>query len=118
MREKSDFREKKSVNKSGYSISELPKKDQSIIRAWCIYDWANSAFATSAAAAIFPVYFVIAFQESFGDEMNILGITFSGSSLWAFGVALSALVVAITSPILGAIADTYPLKKPFLKYYM
>ena len=112
------FGKKKSVNKSGYSISELPKKDQSIIRAWCIYDWANSAFATSAAAAIFPVYFVIAFQESFGDEMNILGITFSGSSLWAFGVALSALVVAITSPILGAIADTYPLKKTFLKYYM
>ena len=31
------------------SISDLPKKDQSIIRAWCIYDWANSAFATSAA---------------------------------------------------------------------
>ena len=100
------------------SISDLPKKDQSIIRAWCIYDWANSAFATSAAAAIFPVYFVLSFQESFGDEMIILGVTFSGSSLWALGVALSALVVAITSPILGAIADTYPLKKTFLKYYM
>jgi UMF1 family MFS transporter len=100
------------------SIGNLDKKTRSAIRGWCIYDWANSAFFTSAGTAIFPIYFVIAFQAAFGSQTKIFGITFTGSSLWALGVSLSALFVALSSPILGAIADTKPLKKTFLKYYM
>jgi UMF1 family MFS transporter len=83
-----------------------------------MYDWANSAFFTSAGTAIFPIYFVVAFQATFGSRTDIFGITFTGSSLWALGVSMSALFVALSSPILGAIADTKPLKKTFLKYYM
>ena len=100
------------------SIGNLDKKTRSAIRGWCIYDWANSAFFTSAGTAIFPIYFVVAFQAAFGSQTKIFGITFTGSSLWALGVSLSALFVALSSPILGAIADTKPLKKTFLKYYM
>ena len=100
------------------SISNLDPQTRRAIRGWCMYDWANSAFFTSAGTAIFPIYFVIAFQATFGSRTEILGITFTGSSLWALGVSLSALFVALSSPILGAIADTKPLKKTFLKYYM
>jgi len=100
------------------SISNLDPQTRRAIRGWCMYDWANSAFFTSAGTAIFPIYFVIAFQAAFGSRTEILGITFTGSSLWALGVSLSALFVALTSPILGAIADTKPIKKTFLKYYM
>ena len=42
-----------------------------------MYDWANSAFATSGVAAIFPVYFVFLFKEALGDSATILGITFT-----------------------------------------
>jgi len=100
------------------SISNLDPQTRRAIRGWCMYDWANSAFFTSAGTAIFPIYFVIAFQASFGSRSEILGMTFTGSSLWALGVALSALAVALSSPLLGAIADTKPIKKTFLKYYM
>ena len=106
------------MNNKKDSIGNLDKKTRSAIRGWCIYDWANSAFFTSAGTAIFPIYFVVAFQASFGSQTKIFGITFTGSSLWALGVSLSALFVALSSPILGAIADTKPLKKTFLKYYM
>ena len=106
------------MNNKNDSVGNLDKKTRSAIRGWCIYDWANSAFFTSAGTAIFPIYFVVAFQAAFGSQTKIFGISFTGSSLWALGVSLSALFVALSSPILGAIADTKPLKKTFLKYYM
>ena len=70
-----------------------------------MYDWANSAFATSAAVAIVPVYFVSLFKAALGDGVQIAGFNIVGSSLWAFAVAFSALAVAIVGPILGRIAD-------------
>jgi UMF1 family MFS transporter len=100
------------------SVESLSDEKKRAITGWCMYDWANSAFFTSAGTAIFPIYFVVAFQATFGSRAEIFGITFSGSSLWALGVSMSALFVALSSPILGAIADTKPLKKTFLKYYM
>ena len=66
--------------------TELRKK---AIRGWCMYDWANSAFATSVGTAIMPVYFVALFQDAFGSETSILGFTMTGSSTWSLGVALS-----------------------------
>ncbi|HAE32480.1 MAG TPA: MFS transporter, partial [Dehalococcoidia bacterium] len=51
--------------------------------------WANSAFATSGTAAIFPVYFVFLFKNALGDEAIFLGLTFTGSSLWSLGIAIS-----------------------------
>ena len=75
------------------------------VHAWSMYDWANSAFATSAAVAIVPVYFVSLFKASFGDSVDVLGFNFTGSSLWAFAGALSALTLVIVGPILGEIAD-------------
>jgi len=100
------------------SVESLSEDKKRAITGWCMYDWANSAFFTSAGTAIFPIYFVVAFQATFGSRTEIFGITFTGSSLWALGVSMSALFVALSSPILGAIADTKPLKKTFLKYYM
>ena len=105
-------------NNNKDSLESLDPEKRKAITGWCMYDWANSAFFTSAGTAIFPIYFVVAFQATFGSRTEFLGITFTGSSLWALGVSMSALFVALSSPILGAIADTKPLKKTFLKYYM
>ena len=105
-------------NNKNDSLESLDPEKRKAITGWCMYDWANSAFFTSAGTAIFPIYFVVAFQATFGSRTEFLGITFTGSSLWALGVSMSALFVALSSPILGAIADTKPLKKTFLKYYM
>ncbi|MBA31741.1 MAG: hypothetical protein CL748_04360 [Chloroflexi bacterium] len=98
-------------------ISDLSKRKQKIIKAWCMYDWANSAFATSGVAAIFPIYFVAVFQDAFGDEASFLGMTFTPTSTWSFGIAISTALVAFASPILGVLADRIPIKKTLLLIY-
>ena len=81
-----------------------------------MYDWANSAFATSASA-IFPVYSVLLFKEALGEEASFVGLTITASSAWAFAVAISTAIVAVTSPVLGVIADRVAIKKALLWAY-
>ncbi len=99
------------------SIGELTARQRKIIRAWCMYDWANSAFATSGAVAIFPFYFVFLFKDALGESASFFGITLTGSSTWSLGVAVSTAIVALSSPILGVIADRVPIKKALLWTY-
>ena len=98
-------------------VADLPAASRKAIRAWCMYDWANSGFATSGIAAIFPVYFVYLFNESLGDSAELFGIAFTGSSVWSLAVALSTAVIAVSSPVLGVIADRVPIKKALLWFY-
>ncbi len=98
-------------------FSDLTRRRRRIIHAWCMYDWANSAFASSGVSAIFPVYFVFLFKDALGESTPFLGISFTGSSMWSFGVAISTAIVALSSPVLGVIADRVPIKKALLWTY-
>ena len=82
-----------------------------------MYDWANSGFATSGVVAIIPIYFVFLFKEAMGESASFFGFTFTGSSMWSMGVAVSTAVVALSSPILGIIADRAAIKKTLLTVY-
>jgi len=82
------------------------------IWGWAFYDFANSAFPTALAGVIFSVYFV---QVVVGQE----GIPFGdgripGSSVWGYLVSVSMLLVAVSAPVLGAIADLRGSRKRFL----
>ena len=72
------------------------------IRAWTMYDWANSAFATTVMGAILPNYFSLFIA---GDN---------SLTLWGYTVAIGSLIAAVFSPVLGAIADYRGSKKLFL----
>ena len=98
-------------------FKDLPARQRRVIRAWCMYDWANSAFATSGVAAIFPVYFVLLFKDALGESTTLLGVTFTASSMWSLGVAISTGAVAVSSPLLGVISDRVPIKKALLWTY-
>ncbi len=82
-----------------------------------MYDWANSAYATSGIAAIFPVYFILSFRNSFGDNVLFMGTNFTGSSVWSFGIISSTLIVAIASPVLGVLTDRRRMKKVLLLFF-
>jgi len=77
--------------------------DKKQINAWVMYDWANSAFATTIMAAVMPIYFI-----------SVAGGT-DGS--WSFTQTAAAIVVALLSPLLGAIADHAGRKKTFLRVF-
>ena len=84
--------------------------------AWYMYDWANSAFATTVIAALLPIYFATVIVPPDGWEFRFcnIQITTNATTLWAFLAGTTALLVFLTAPILGAIADISESKKKFL----
>ena len=82
-----------------------------------MYDWANSAFVTSGVAAILPIYFVFLFKDALGENASFLGLELTGSSTWSLGIAVSTAIVALSSPVLGIIADRAALKKTLMAVY-
>jgi UMF1 family MFS transporter len=80
------------------------------ITAWTMYDWANSAFATTIMAAVLPVYYTSV--ATAGLASNI------ATAYWGYTSSISALIAAIISPILGAVADFSGAKKKFLTVFM
>jgi UMF1 family MFS transporter len=71
---------------------------------WCLYDWANSAFATVILAAILPVYFVSLVPDE-GASLPLVGHTVTASVLWSYSVSLSMLLVALSAPYIGSLGD-------------
>ena len=78
-----------------------------------MYDFANSAFATTILAVIFNQYFatVVAGGET---GVRIFGWRLHGVSFFTFAVSVSMAISAILSPFLGAVADASGTKKRFL----
>ena len=83
------------------------------IFGWAIYDFANSAFATTILAVIFNQYFATIVA---GGEKGVvfLGIRLHGASFFTFSVSLSMAISAVLAPFLGAVADASASKKRFL----
>ncbi len=85
------------------------KQYKKIINAWSMYDWANSAFATTIMAAVLPIYYrAIAEPTLTGNQIT---------SYWAYTNSIALLLIAIISPILGAMADFKGQKKRFLTIF-
>ena len=77
------------------------------IRAWTLYDWANSAFATTILAAVLPIYY----SQVAGDTLASASIA---TAYWTAGLSIALFIVAIISPILGTISDIRRGKKKLL----
>jgi UMF1 family MFS transporter len=83
----------------------MPASDRNRARfAWCLYDWANSAFATVILASVLPVYFASLVPPE-GGRLIGLQRAIPASALWGYAVSLSMLLVAVVAPWLGALAD-------------
>lgn len=82
------------------------KEKKSAQFGWVMYDWANSAFATTVMGAILPNYFAtyIALEGAL--------------SIWGYTVAIGSLIAALISPVLGAIADFRGSKKKFMAFFI
>jgi len=105
------------VNGKDHRLEKVPSAVRVRERfGWCLYDWANSAFATTILASILPVYFSEVIVPEGGAEVAFLGIrsTLSATSLWGYASGLSALFILMSAPFLGGIADATGRKKHFL----
>jgi UMF1 family MFS transporter len=83
------------------------------IFGWTMYDFANSAFATTILAVIFNQYFAMVVAG--GEKgVDLFGFRLHGASFFTFAVSLSMAISAFFSPFLGAVADASGSKKRFL----
>jgi UMF1 family MFS transporter len=81
-----------------------------IINAWCMYDWANSAFATTIMGALFPPFYRALVTES-GLAEN------TATAYWGYTTSIALLVIALIAPVLGAIADYTGGKKRYVAFF-
>ena len=85
------------------------KQERKLIWGWAMYDWANSAFATTVMAGFFPIFFKQ--YWSVGADVN------QSTAMLGFGNSIASLLVALMAPVLGAIADRGCMKKKFLIFF-
>ena len=78
--------------------------------SWAMYDWANSAFATTIMAAVLPIYYAsVAGADLPGNRATVY---------WGYTTAVALFLIAIMSPILGAMADYLGAKKRFMAAFL
>jgi MFS transporter, UMF1 family len=76
------------------------------LRAWAMYDWANSAFQTTVVTAVFPRFFAEYAAQGLAPT--------TATARFAWATTFAAVVIAILGPMLGAIADYRAAKKRLL----
>jgi UMF1 family MFS transporter len=80
------------------------------LRAWAMYDWANSAFQTTIITAVFPAFF---------SDYAAAGLEpADATARFAWATTIAVTIIAVAGPVLGAIADYRALRKPLLGVFM
>lgn len=78
--------------------------------SWAMYDWANSAFATTIMAAVLPIYYA---SVAAGDlAPNV------ASAYWGTTNSVALIIATIMAPVLGAVADYMGAKKQFMAFFV
>ena len=87
----------------------MQKDDKKAIFGWSMYDWANSAFATTIMAGFFPIFFKQYWSAGVDATVSTARLGMANS--------IGGIFVALFAPILGAIADRGTSKKKFLMFF-
>ena len=103
--------------KSKHSTRDMSymEADNKTIFGWAMYDWANSAYMTTIAVAVLPMYFASVVVPAEG--LMIGNTIYAAETLWGFMISAAAFLVFLMAPTLGAIADYRSSKKQFLLFF-
>ncbi|MGH6763423.1 MAG: MFS transporter [Phyllobacterium sp.] len=87
--------------------SRAPSVPRRGIWGWMLFDWAAQPFFTVVTTFIFGPYFI---SRMASDPVQ-------GQAAWGYGVAMAGLVIAVLSPVLGAVADQTGRRKPWIALF-
>src|SRR5688572_5432422 len=79
------------------------------LRAWAMYDWAQSAFVVICISGLFPPYFAKVACKGLPEAEATVRL--------GYGTAIALTIIALLSPVLGSIADRAPIKKRFIAFF-
>ncbi len=100
-------------------IAAPEKNNPRTIRAWCVYDWANSVYSLVITSAIFPVYYqAVTTTATGGDQVSFMGFTIANSVLYSYALSVSFLLIAPLLPLLSGMADYSGNKKLYMKIFV
>jgi len=100
---------------NGVAVNESSRKrgvlsrlglDRPELRAWAMYDWAVSSVQTTIMVAVFPVYFANIAKGDLGESRTTQAIATANT--------IVAIILAVLSPVLGAVSDYVAAKKRML----
>jgi len=80
------------------------------LRAWVLYDWANSVFVTTIIAAVFPIYFSAVAAAHLSPTV--------ATARFALATTVACAIMAVLAPVLGSLADAKPIKKKMLGAFL
>jgi len=101
--------------RDGVAVNESSRKrgvlsrlglDRPELRAWAMYDWAVSSVQTTIMVAVFPVYFANIAKGDLGESRTTQAIATANT--------IVAIILAVLSPVLGAVSDYVAAKKRML----
>lgn len=109
------------------------KNNPKIMKAWAVYDWANSVYSLVITSTIFPIYYSIlttAYEKkeyvqetkSYIDVpvrhmITIFGKEYQPDAVYGYSLTISFFIVVLLSPFLSSLADTIGNKKSFLQFF-
>jgi len=100
----------------------MPTASKKVINAWCMYDWANSAYNLVITSTIFPAYWEYITgdnnPDTSADKLTFWGREYVNTAFYNYALSFAFLVVAIISPILSSMADYKGNKKSFMNFFL
>jgi UMF1 family MFS transporter len=91
-----------------------------VVKAWAMYDWANSVYNLVITTTFFPAYYAAVTavsQDKFKEGVRFLGRTYVNTEIKDYILATGFLIIAALSPILSSIADYKGNKKQFMRFF-
>jgi MFS transporter, UMF1 family len=96
---------------------KIIKGDRKLVRAWVMYDWANSVYQLTISSTIFPIYYNTITRHGEDFHVTFFGTKIINTVLYSWSIAAAYLVVAIGSPLFSSMADYTGRRKGFMRAF-
>lgn len=93
----------------------IEKNNKSTIRAWTMYDWANSVYNLSICSAIFPTFYE---NNTKTVSMEFLGMPIKNTVLYTLTLSAAFLIISFIVPLLSGLADYSGKRKSFMRFFV
>jgi UMF1 family MFS transporter len=99
------------------NVQKIVKGDPKVIRAWVMYDWANSVYQLTITSAIFPIYYNTVTRHGSDNSVSFFGAKVENTVLYSWSIAAAYLILALGSPLFSSVADYTGRRKAFMRAF-
>jgi len=95
----------------------MEKNDKKTIKAWAMYDWANSTYALVITSAIFPAFYNTITRHNGSTKLPVFDFEIENTALYSICLGISFGIIALISPFLSSIADYSNRHRLFMRIF-